>query len=145
MRSIWTAGLVALTLLWFGMLLGVDFVAVPAQFAAPGLTRPQGIDVTRQVFAALSQIELGLAVASLVLALLVRPGRLLWAMLGLVWLIVVAQGFWLLPALDARADLLLQGQEPAPGPWHGLYVGAEMTKLALLLLVAWRASRRPAA
>lgn len=146
MRSsaVWTAALVAVALLWSGMVLGVAFVAVPAQFAAEGLSRPLGIDVTRQVFTRFDRVELGLAAATLLLALLLRPGRLLWSLLALLWLIVALQSLWLLPVLDLRADQLLHGQEPAPGPWHGLFAGAAIVKLAALLLIAWRAARRPA-
>jgi len=134
-RAIWPAALAAVALLWAGMVLGVGFVAVPAQFGAvPSL--PVGIDVTRHVFTAFIRIELGLAALTLILALLARPGRLAWALLALLWLIVAMQSFWLLPALDARADQLLQGQEPAPGSLHALFVGSETTKLVVLLLIA---------
>lgn len=143
--TIWATALVAVALLWAGMLLGVAFIAVPAQFGAEGLSRPLGIDLTRHVFAAFGRVELGLVALSLVLALLLRPGRLLWALLGVIWLIVALQSLWLLPALDVRADQLLRGETPPAGPWHGLYVGSEVTKLAVLLLIAWRASRRFAA
>jgi Domain of unknown function (DUF4149) len=133
--------LIALALLWAGMVLGVAFVAVPAQFAADGLTRPQGIDVTRQVFTRFDRIELGLAAATLLLALLLRARPLLWSLLALLSLIVALQSLWLLPVLDLRADQLLQGHEPAPGPWHGLFAGAEAVKLCALLAIAWAASR----
>jgi hypothetical protein len=142
LRSVWTTALVAVALLWAGMVLGVAFVAVPAQFAAEGLARPLGIDVTRHVFARFDRIELGLTAATLLLALLLRARALLWSLLALLWLIVALQSLWLLPALDLRADQLLQGQEPAPGPWHGLFVGAEIIKLGLLLALAWAVSRR---
>jgi Domain of unknown function (DUF4149) len=142
--ALWTPALVAVALLWAGMVVGVAFIAVPAQFAAAALSRPLGIDVTRHVFAVFGRVELGLAAVMLVLALVVRPGRLVWALLVLLWLIVALQSFWLRPVLDARADLVLQGQEPPPGPWHGLYAGAEIIKLAALMLIAWRASRRSA-
>ncbi|MGH6915642.1 MAG: DUF4149 domain-containing protein, partial [Geminicoccales bacterium] len=136
------AALQALALLWAGMLLGVAFIAVPAQFSAEGLTRPLGIDITRHVFATFNRVEIGLAALTLVLALLDRRGARLWALLGLVWPIVALQSFWLLPALELRAEQILEGQSPPPGPWHGLYVGSEVTKLLALLLIAWRAPAR---
>jgi hypothetical protein len=147
MRSsnLWPAALATVALVWAGMILGVAFIAVPAQFSAPDLSRPLGIDVTRQVFTAFGRIELGLAAVTLVLALVVRPGPILWALLVLLWLMVAAQSAWLLPVLDMRADQLLQGQEPAPGPWHGLFVGSEITKLVALLLIAWSAWLAPVA
>ena len=134
--------MIALALLWAGMVLGVAFVAVPAQFAAEGLSRPLGIDVTRHVFASFGRVELWIAAATLVLALLLRLGRRLWALLALLWVIVALQSLWLLPVLDARADQLLQGQEPLSGPWHGLFVASEVTKLGALLGIAWAAWRR---
>ena len=140
-RRLSRAALVAVALLWAGMVLGVAFVAVPAQFAAEGLSRPLGIDVTRQVFASFGRIEVGLAVLTLLLALVLRPGRLLWSLLGLLWLTVALQSLWLLPVLDARADLLLRGQEPPPGPWHGLFVASESLRLGALLGTAWAARR----
>ena len=133
--------MIALALLWAGMVLGVAFVAVPAQFAAEGLSRPLGIDVTRHVFASFGRVELWIAAATLVLALLLRLGRRLWALLALLWVIVALQSLWLLPVLDARADQLLQGQEPLSGPWHGLFVASEITKLGALLCIAWAAWR----
>jgi hypothetical protein len=135
-RGVWRTALIAVALLWAGMVLGVAFVAVPAQFAADGLTRPLGIDVTRQVFTRFARIELGLAMAMLLLVLLSRARPALWSLLGLLWLLVALQSAWLLPVLDQRADQLLQGQEPAPGPWHGLFAGAEVVKLCALLAVA---------
>lgn len=140
-QGIWRTALIAVALLWAGMVLGVTFVAVPAQFAAEGLSRPLGIDVTRQVFARFDRVELGLAALTLLLALLLRAGRLLWSLLALLWLIVALQSLWLLPVLDMRADQLLRGEEPAPGPWHGLFAGAEIVKLCALLAIAWAAAR----
>ena len=143
-QGIWRTALIAVALLWAGMVLGVAFVAVPAQFAAEGLSRPLGIDVTRQVFTRFDRVEIGLAALTLLLALLLRAGRLLWSLLALLWLIVALQSLWLLPVLDMRADQLLRGEEPAPGPWHGLFAGAEIVKLSALLLIAWRAAGRRA-
>ena len=140
-QGIWRTALIALALMWAGMVLGVAFVAMPAQFAADGLSRPLGIDITRQVFTRFARIELGLAAAMLLLVLLLRARLLLWSLLGLLWLLVALQSFWLLPVLDLRADQLLQGREPAPGPWHGLFAGAEVVKLCALLAVAWTAAR----
>ena len=71
---------------------------------------------------------------TLALAVLLRPPRLLWLGLGLAVAIVALQGFWLLPLLDARAELIIQNQTPPPAPWHALYIAIEVLKLAALLL-----------
>lgn len=126
--------LAALLLLWAGVLLGVSFLAAPAKFAAPSLSLPVALDVGRQEFSALNLVEAGLAVVTLALACLGRPARLVWLGLVLAVAIVALQGFWLLPILDARAELVIQGQTPPPAPWHALYIAIEISKLAALLL-----------
>ena len=97
--------LAALLLLWAGVLIGVSFLAAPAKFAAPSLSLPVAMDVGRQEFGTLNLVEAGFAVVTLALAVLVRPSRLVWLGLGLAVAIVALQGLWLLPLLDARAEL----------------------------------------
>lgn len=126
--------LTAFLLLWAGVVVGVSFLAAPAKFAAPSLSLPVAMDVGRQEFGTLNLVEAGLAMVTLALAVLVRPPRLLWLGLGLAVAIVALQGLWLLPLLDARAELIIQNQTPPPAPWHGLYIALEITKLAALLL-----------
>ena len=138
-RETRTSGLVppvlaALLLLWAGVVIGVSFLAAPAKFAAPSLSLPVAMDVGRQEFGTLNLVEAGLAVVTLALAVLLRPPRLLWLGLGLAVAIVALQGFWLLPLLDARAELIIQNQTPPPAPWHALYIAIEVLKLAALLL-----------
>lgn len=133
--------LAALLLLWAGVLIGVSFLAAPVKFAAPSLTLPVALDVGRQEFGTLNLVEAGFAVVSLGLAFLVRPARLLWIGLGLAAAIVALQGLWLQPLLDARVELIMQNQTPPPAPWHALYIGLEVAKLALLLLAGWSGLR----
>ena len=128
------AALAALLLLWAGVLIGVSFLAAPAKFAAPSLSLPVAMEVGRLEFGALNLVEAGFVVVTLALAALVRPSRVIWLGLGLAAVIVALQGLWLLPVLDARAEMIIQNQTPPPAPWHGLYIAAEIIKLAALLL-----------
>ena len=133
----------ALVMLWAGLLLGVSFLAAPAKFGAPGLTLPVAMEVGRREFGALNLTELVLAVVTLALAAYARPERTIWLGLGLAALIVLVQWLWLLPALDARAELIIRGETPEPAPWHALYIGAEVLKLLALLVIGWLALWRP--
>ena len=126
--------LAGLLLLWAGVLIGVSFLAAPAKFAAPSLSLPVAMDVGRQEFGTLNLVEAGFAVVTLALAFVVRPSRLVWVGLGLAVAIIAVQGLWLLPVLDARAELIIQQQTPPPAPWHALYIAIEIIKLAALLL-----------
>jgi len=128
------AALAALLLLWAGVVIGVSFLAAPAKFAAPSLSLPVAMDVGRQEFGTLNLVEAGFAVVTLAFAVLVRPPRLVWLGLGLAVAIVALQGLWLLPVLDARAEMIIQNQTPPPAPWHGIYIALEITKAAALLL-----------
>jgi hypothetical protein len=133
----------ALIMLWAGMLIGVSFLAAPAKFGAPGLSLPLALEVGRREFGALNLTELAFAVVTLALAAYARPERAIWLGLGLAAAIVVLQWLWLLPVLDARAELIIQGETPEPVPWHALYIGGEVLKLLALLVTGWLALWRP--
>lgn len=136
------SGLVAFLLIWAGMLLGVSFLASPAKFAAPSLSLPTALDVGRQVFGTYNRVEIALVLATLALALLGRLSTVWpWLVLAAVWLIVAVQSIWLLPILDARVGTILEGGQPPEAPWHVVYVGLEITKLAALLIAAWLSAR----
>jgi hypothetical protein len=131
----------ALILLWAGVLIGVSFLAAPSKFAAASLSLPVAMDVGRQEFTTLNLVEIGLAVLTLALAALARPARAIWLGIALAALIVAAQTVWLLPLLDARAALIIQGGTPPAAPWHSLYVVIEILKLLALLVTGWLALR----
>jgi hypothetical protein len=133
----------ALVMLWAGVLIGVSFLAAPAKFGAPGLSLPMAMEIGRREFGALNLTEIALAVVTLALAAYARPKRAIWLGLGLAALIVVLQWLWLLPMLDARAEVIIQGGTPEPAPWHTLYIGAEVLKLLALLVVGWLSLWRP--
>ena len=133
----------ALIMLWAGVLIGVSFLAAPAKFGAPGLSLPMAMEIGRREFGGLNLTEIALALLALALAAYVRPERAIWLGLGLAALIVALQWLWLLPVLDARAELIIQGGTPEPAPWHALYIGAEVLKLLALLIAGWLTLWRP--
>jgi hypothetical protein len=130
-------------MLWAGVVIGVSFLAAPAKFGALGLSLPVAMEVGRREFGALNLTELVLAVVTLALAAYARPERVIWLGLGLAAVIVILQWLWLLPVLDARAELIIRGETPQPAPWHALYIGAEVLKLLALLVIGWLALWRP--
>ena len=135
MRDWKGSALVVVLLLWAGILFGVSFLATPAKFSAPSLTLPVAVEVGRATFAVLNRVELGCAVLSLGLlsagasrALVVRlasgvavPGLLL-------------ETLWLLPALDERARVVIDGGTPAASSLHDIYIGIDAAKLVALLV-----------
>jgi hypothetical protein len=136
-------GLGALIMLWAGVLIGVSFLAAPAKFNAPTLTLPVAMDVGRQEFGTLNLAEILLAVAALALAAYARVERTIWLGLAIAAAVIALQGLWLLPVLDARAEMIIQVETPPSAPWHTLYIAIEVLKLLALLALGWLALWRP--
>jgi hypothetical protein len=133
--------LITLLLLWAGVLLGAAFLAVPVSFMAEGLDRALGLSVARSIFQALDRVELAFAVGSAAIALLMRPPRLVRITLGLAWLVLALRSWWLLPALSARTETILNGSEPPASLHHAFSSSLAIAQLILLLITAWLASR----
>jgi hypothetical protein len=138
-RALARCGLGALIMLWAGVLIGVSFLAAPAKFSAPTLTLPVAMDVGRQEFGTLNLAEIVLAVAALALAAYARAPRTIWFGLAVAAAVIALQGLWLLPVLDARAEMIIQGETAPSAPWHTLYISIEVLKLLALLAVGWLA------
>jgi len=124
--------------LWAGVTIGISMIATPVRFTASTITRPVALDVGRVVFAALNKAEM---VALVLLLIVVRVGgraREWWAWLGILTLIVIAQGTWLIPELAARTDMIIAGSTPSPSPAHAIYSSLELLKISLLLFLGWK-------
>ena len=142
----------ALLLFWAGLLFGVSFLATPVKFQAPSLSLAVGVDVGRYTFAWLNRIECVAAVILLALAFAAPWKAWLRAGATAVGLIVALETFWLLPVLDERAEIVIQGGEAPPSRLHQIYIALDLAELILLLALGFatlyaaaRASGRPAA
>jgi hypothetical protein len=98
----------ALIMLWAGILIGVSLLAAPAKFNAATLTLPVAMDVGRQEFGALNRAEIVLAALALALAACARARRTIWLGLAIAAGVIALQGLWLLPVLEARAEMIIQ-------------------------------------
>eukprot|EP01042_Synura_sphagnicola_P024805 gene24805-31780_t len=124
------------------MLLGVSGLATPVKFMAPSLSLPAALDVGRHTFAAFNRVEWLLA-ALLPLALWKsRAGCASWAIAAALSALLLVETVALLPALDQRVEIILQGGVPEPSKLHRLYVVAEAIKAILLGVMAVVAVRR---
>jgi len=93
------------------------------------------LGIGRLVFSALNKIEWVFAIAIIVNVLFAKDSsysvNLILYFLPVV--LLVLQTFWLLPVLDARAEIYLNGQTPPPSTLHFYYVGLELVKVGCLL------------
>lgn len=122
--------------LWIGFVGAISFMEAWLKFRAPGVTLPLGLSIGRLVFDALNKVEWVLALLVLANLLMGRTG--IFTLRNMLYAIplssVILQTVWLLPALDARAELYVQGFEPAASNLHFYYVGMEIVKVVCLLI-----------
>lgn len=136
------AALAFVTTIWLGLLLGVSFLATPVKFQAPSLDLGVALEVGRVTFALFSKVEMGLCVALIACLIILKPGVTRKLAIGLVVIIVIAEAFWLLPALDARVSQIVAGATSTASNYHLWYVLGEGAKAILLLGLSVASLRR---
>jgi hypothetical protein len=127
---------------WFGLVLGVSFLATPVKFQAPSLTLPVALEVGHVTFQLLNRVEWVLA-GTLIVGMVIgwrqeTVGQFDLAMTAVVVGIVALQTFWLLPSLHANTQATVSGENPSD-TLHHLFVGIEVLKVATLAIWGWRA------
>ncbi len=122
------------TFLWIGFVGGISFLEAWLKFRAPGITVPLGLGIGRLVFSALNKVEWVLAVAIFFNLLLGSDKLLKWenGLYLLPVLMLIIQTIWLLPALDARAELHIQHLPVPASNIHFYYVALEFAKVLCL-------------
>ncbi|ANH82016.1 hypothetical protein A8C56_14480 [Niabella ginsenosidivorans] len=123
---------VPLVFIWIGFLCAISFMEAWLKFRAPGITVPLGLGIGKIVFTALNKVELVLAIAiGLVIVTAKTPA---WSKMNLLFALplclLILQKIWLLPSLNARAELAIQGVPQAPSWLHFYFVTCEILKLA---------------
>ena len=122
---------------WFGMTAGISLLATPIRFTAATITRPVALDVGQVVFSALNKAELMALVLLLIVVRSSGRARSLWAICGVLALILMAQSAWLLPELAARTQMIISGREPPQSYVHAIYSSLELAKLGILFVTGF--------
>jgi hypothetical protein len=121
----------ALACIWLGMVLAISLEA-PLKFRAPGITLPLGLGIGRLVFRALNASEIVLATATAVtFSLAPRPLAATVLLVALAVTLAV-QVLLLRPRLEARAQLIIDGETPSRSRAHLAYIVLECAKLLML-------------
>ena len=127
-------------LVWSGCLIAISFMESWLKFRAPGVTVPIGLSIGKLVFNALNKIEWLLA-AIILISYIFNKQQVASANIVLfgiaVWFLIV-QTFWLLPALDARANIVISGKTLMPSSLHWYFVGAEVIKVCTLFVLGFK-------
>ncbi len=130
---------------WLGMVVGISFLATPVKFQAPSLALPVALEVGRVTFGLFSRVEWVFSVLLAVSVGLPGAGRGARLLVAAVLALVAVEAIWLLPALDARVEAVIQGRPEPASRHHLLYAVAETGKAVLLaalaVLALWRLGR----
>lgn len=122
---------------WLGLLLAVSFLETPLKFQVPGMTLPIALELGKIMFGVSTNIQLGLMIL-IFLNFIFNAKQLSKVMLLssiLLALILGLEKFWMLPILDARADILASGKGLPPTPLHDYFIYAEVAKLVLIVFL----------
>ncbi len=134
---------IAVPFVWFGMVLAISFMEAPLKFQAPGITIPLGLGIGRLVFFTLNKMEIVCAFLLLFAFLRTRPNsQTMLVTFGLAFVILILETVWLLPVLDARADLVIAGTAPPFSNTHIVYIVFDAIKLVVLAILGIATTRR---
>ena len=127
---------IASVFIWIGFVGGISFLEAWLKFRAPGITLPLGLGIGRLVFNALNKVELVLSILIIASMLLGGIKNFKWTQLFffIPFLIVISQAMLLLPALDFRAEMHIQGQNVPSSNLHFYYIGLEVIKVVCLTI-----------
>ncbi|MEP1032245.1 hypothetical protein [Ekhidna sp.] len=121
---------ISIVFLWIGFVCAISFMEAWLKFQAPGITLSLGLGIGRLVFGALNKVEIVFALSLLISTALDREIKTkAFAILVIPLLILFIQSIWLLPALDARAELYMLNHPPMSSNLHLSYVIAEVIKV----------------
>lgn len=122
------------TFVWIGFICAISFMEAWLKFRAPGITLPLGLGIGRIVFRALNIVE-WVMMLTISVSFIVSKQQLFTLRnltLFVPFIILVLQTLWLLPQLDARAEMHIQGVNVPPSLLHFYYIGLEIVKVLSL-------------
>jgi len=130
----------ALLCFWVGVLLSISFLETPLKFFVPGITLPVALELGKMMFGVSTYIQLALMLI-ITLNFLISRTKISVKMLlvfALISAILLLEKLWMLPVLDARADILSAGKGVPPTPLHNIFIYAESAKGILILIAIFQ-------
>lgn len=122
--------------IWVGFVCAISFMESWLKFQAPGITLPLGLGIGRLVFNALNKAEWFFAVLISINLVVSKHSfkQVSTILFAIPIVLLLLQTFWLLPALDARAELAISGATTTPSTLHWWFVGMEVIKVGFLFI-----------
>ncbi|MDX8570400.1 hypothetical protein OZ666_01815 [Elizabethkingia sp. HX QKY] len=120
---------------WLGLMLSISFLETPLKFQVPGMTLPVALALGKLIFGVSTNIQLFLTGVIALNFLLVKKYLTAGIIISYILLVILLllEKFWMLPVLDARADMLAGGKSVQPTSLHDYFIYAEVGKLILIV------------
>lgn len=137
--------IITTSILWLGFVLSISFMEAWLKFQAEGVTQIIGLNIGKLIFFALNKVELLFLIT---LGVLILPKRRamgrenLVNIYGLLTVILLIQTFYLLPALDQRVDMIINGTPPVTSFFHFYYLLLEVIKVITLFIFSQLALKK---
>jgi hypothetical protein len=126
--------------LWLGLVGGISLIETPIRFRTPPITRDGAAMLGVAIFHALAYVELCFLILLMTAVVLLRQ-RSMMLIVGTLGLIVAIEHAVIVPFLEIRARLLLEGIQPEPSSvhaWAMVFEASKMLILATLGVLGWR-------
>ena len=128
----------AFIFIWIGCICAISFMEAWLKFRAPGVTLPIGLGIGRLVFGLLNKIEwVLLCITAFGIAETFTKSKKAIYAFSIAVIIVLLQTFWLLPALDARAQSIIDGITVSPSNHHFIFAIFEVIKVTVLFITGF--------
>lgn len=132
--------LMVVLIFWAGFVSSISFMEAWLKFRADGVTLNVGLSIGKKIFTALNRTEWAFLFIYSLLHLLLsgfrREARTMGALL--IFLILFIQTFFILPALNNRVDLILDGQTLQRSTHHIYFGTLEILKVGLLIALGFQ-------
>ena len=128
----------AFIFIWIGCICAISFMEAWLKFRAPGVTLPIGLGIGRLVFGLLNKIEwVLLCITAFGIAETFSKSKKAIYTFSIAVIIVLLQTFWLLPALDSRAQNIIDGVAVSPSSHHFIFAIMEVIKVTVLFITGF--------
>ncbi|CAD0225771.1 hypothetical protein KYG33_00835 [Chryseobacterium sp. D764] len=120
-----------------GVFITVSFLETPMKFQVPGMTLPVALELGMMMFGISTKIQcvfLILIVAGMFVSRK-KYTKTDFIIIAVLLAILLLEKFWMLPALDNRAQLLSAGKPVLSSEMHNYFIYAESAK-AIFLCIA---------
>lgn len=129
---------IAFIFIWIGCIVAISFMEAWLKFRAPGVTLPIGLGIGRLVFGMLNKVEWVLLFIT-TFGIIEVAGKSKTAVycFSAAAIILLLQTLWLLPALDARAQQIIDGKSITVSHHHLIFAILEVIKFTVLFITGF--------